>query len=94
MRSKVAVFVELFRQARSIDRQAEKLRQSERRERDLLRLRSEAAIARSRAEYETTFSEAPVGIGHAAPDGRWRRVNRRLSEILDVPMNRLLEGRL
>ena len=93
VRSKVAVFVELFRQRRRIDRQAEKLRQSERRERDLLRLRSEAAIARSRAEYETTFAEAPVGIGHAAPDGRWLRVNRRLSEILDVPMNELLDGR-
>src|SRR5262249_47683343 len=36
--------------------------------------------------------EAPVGIGHAAPDGRWRRVNRRLSEILDVPIDELLEG--
>jgi len=35
------------------------------------------AEARDRA----TFEQAAVGIAHAAPDGRWLRVNRRLCEI-------------
>jgi PAS domain S-box-containing protein len=46
------------------------------------RHRAEAALRESEDLNRITFEEAPVGIAHLAPDGRWLRVNRRLSEIL------------
>ena len=75
---KDVVFVNLYRQAREIERHCEKLRQAERREREFVE-----------AMYEATFEEAPIGIGHAAIDGRWLRANRRLSEILGRPTETL-----
>ncbi len=74
VRSKVAVFAELHRQAREIERRGELLRLSKQRELELLE-----------SLYDVTFEEAPIGIGHATLDGRWIRLNRRLSEILEVP---------
>jgi len=93
LRAKVSVFVELFRQARQIERQAEQLRESERRERDLEKAQAEVALARSEAAYQATFDEAPIGIGHATPDRRWLRVNRRLCEIFGVSREQMLDGR-
>jgi PAS domain S-box-containing protein len=79
LKAKVAVFVQLFRQARLIGRQAEALLDAEHREREVLE-----------AMYRDTFEEAPIGIGHTDIDGRWRRVNRRLAEILGYPQDELL----
>jgi len=80
VRAKVAVFVELFRQRRRNERQAKQLQQAEAR----LRARAEEALRESEAIYQATFEEAPVGIGHASPDGVWTKVNRRLGELLGV----------
>ena len=41
-----------------------------------------------------TFELAPVGIAHVAPDGRFLRVNRRLSAILGYDRAELLERRV
>jgi PAS domain S-box-containing protein len=85
VRSKVAVFVELFRQRRRIERQASQLRAAELREQQRLREQAEHALKISEAIYELTFEHAPVGIGHADPQGRWTRVNGRLCTLLGRP---------
>jgi PAS domain S-box-containing protein len=82
VRSKVAVFVELFRQRRRIERQATQLRAVELREQHWLRERAERALQLSEALYESTFERAPVGIGHTDLDGHWTRVNQRLCTIV------------
>jgi PAS domain S-box-containing protein len=82
VRAKVGVFVQLWRQRQQIERQAAQLREVELREQMLRRQRAEAALRESEAAYELTFYEAPVGIGHATPEGAWTRTNARLREIL------------
>lgn len=42
--------------------------------------------------YRSTFEEAAVGIAHVAPDGRWLRVNRMVSEITGYGAGELLGG--
>jgi PAS domain S-box-containing protein len=82
VRSKVAVFVEMYRQRKQIERQAVKLREAELRQQRLARQHAEEALRKSETIYQLTFEEAPVGIGHASPDGLWTKVNARLCEIL------------
>jgi PAS domain S-box-containing protein len=82
MRSKVEVFVELYRQRRQLARQSARLRDAEVREQTLLRARAEEALRESESLYQLTFEKAPVGIGHAGVDGRLTRVNWRLEQIL------------
>jgi PAS domain S-box-containing protein len=87
VRAKVAVFVDLFRKTQQVRLQEEKLREAERR-------RSEHALRRSEVLYEATFDEAAVGIGHAATDGRWLRVNRKLCDVLGYAEDEALHLRL
>jgi PAS domain S-box-containing protein len=84
MQSKVANFVELYRQRKSLEKQAIQLREAELREQRLLRQQAEDALRESEALYQLTFEEAPLGIGHASAQGEWIRVNRRLGEILGM----------
>jgi PAS domain S-box-containing protein len=94
LRSKVAVFVELWRQKKLLERQAIRLGEAEIRHQRGLVQRAEARLRESEALYELTFDEAPVGIGHASAEGRWTRVNARLCEILDRPRGDLLGARV
>jgi len=71
LRAKVEVFVDLWRARREVERTSEALEQAHSRERMFLE-----------SLYDVTFAEAPIGIGHAALDGRWIRVNARLARIL------------
>lgn len=32
--------------------------------------------------FRATFEQAPIGIAHVAPDGRWLRINRKLCDIV------------
>jgi PAS domain S-box-containing protein len=41
--------------------------------------------------FQATFDFAAVGIGHAAPDGRYLRVNRKLCEIVGYTREELLQ---
>lgn len=52
----------------------------------------EDTTERRRAEemFRATFDLATVGIAHVGLDGRWLRVNRRLSEIVGYPEEELL----
>ncbi|HZU95565.1 MAG TPA: ATP-binding protein [Planctomycetota bacterium] len=85
VRTKVAVFVEMFRQRRQIERQSARLREIELREQRDRRERAEEALKESEELYQRTFEDAPIGIGHAAADGTIRRANRKLCEILGCP---------
>lgn len=69
LRAKVAVFTALWRQARELEQALEALRESEQRER-----------AYMEALYDVTFEQAPIGIGHAALDRTWLRVNPHLAK--------------
>jgi PAS domain S-box-containing protein len=40
------------------------------------------ALADSEERFRVTFENAPVGMAHVAPDGRWLRVNEALCRIL------------
>jgi PAS domain S-box-containing protein len=87
VRAKVAVFVDLFRKTQQVRHQEEQLREAERR-------RSEHALRQSEVLYEATFNEAAVGIGHAATDGRWLRVNQKLCDVLGYSQDEALRLRL
>jgi len=71
LRSKVRVFVDLWRKSREVERASAALRAADLRERRLLE-----------TLYDVTFEEARIGIGHASTDGTWLRVNARLATIL------------
>ena len=90
LRAKVEVFVELYRQKQRIQEQAQRLREAELREQQLLRERAEEALRESEAVYQLTFEEAPVGIGHVSTDGRWLKLNERLSQMLGAPASELI----
>jgi PAS domain S-box-containing protein len=47
------------------------------------------ALAESEARFRVTFENAPVGIAHVAPDGRWLRVNDAMCRILGYPADEL-----
>jgi PAS domain S-box-containing protein len=55
------------------------------------RRRAEAAMRGSEERFRSTFEQAAVGMAHAALDGRWMRVNRRLCEILGYQKEEFLE---
>ncbi len=90
LRAKVSVFVEMFRQRRQIEHQAAQLRGAELREQRLLREQAEEALRESESLYQLTFEQAPVGIGHATPEGVVTQANRRLCQILDADMKALI----
>lgn len=56
---------------------------------------AEAALVTSEALFRETFEQTAVGMAHISLDGRWLRVNERLSEILgfspDVLQNRAFQ---
>ena len=83
VRAKVAVFVDLFRKARRIRQQEERLREVERR-------RGEEALQRSEELYIATFEEATIGIAHTDADGRFLKLNRRLCDILGMSASEAL----
>jgi PAS domain S-box-containing protein len=93
VRSKVATFVELYRQRKRMERQAARLREVEVREQRLLREQAEQALSDSESLYQLTFEHAPVGIGHLAPGGTFTRANPRLCEILGCGEPSKLQGK-
>ena len=54
------------------------------------RKRAEEALKESEERFRATFHQAAVGVAHAGLDGRWRRCNERLSEIVGYPHEELL----
>jgi PAS domain S-box-containing protein len=81
--AKVAVFVDLQRKAEQIRVQEERLRA-------LDRERNAEALRESEVLYEATFNQAPVGIAHLSPGGRWQRVNERFCALLNRTAGELL----
>lgn len=54
------------------------------------RRRTQEALRGAEEMFRATFDLATVGIAHVGLDGRWLRVNRRLSEIVGYPEEELL----
>ena len=46
------------------------------------RRRMEEELRESEERFRVTFSQAPIGIGHVTPDGRWQRINQKYCEIV------------
>ena len=55
------------------------------------RRRIEGVLRESEERFRATFEHAAVGAAHVGIDGRWLRVNRRLSEIVGYEREELLE---
>src|SRR5262249_34140821 len=54
------------------------------------RKRAEKELADSEARFRATFENAAVGIGHAAHDGKFLRLNKAMSRILGWPAEDLI----
>ena len=52
--------------------------------------RLESALRESEERFRATFEQAAVGLAHVTADGRWLRVNHRLTEILGYTRDELL----
>lgn len=52
---------------------------------------AEAALRESAEHFRATFDQAFVGMAHAAPGGRWLRVNQKLCEMLGYSREELLQ---
>ncbi|HEY0859266.1 MAG TPA: ATP-binding protein [Albitalea sp.] len=61
---------------------------------DAQRRAAEHALRESEERLRNTFEMAAVGIAHVAPDGRFLRVNKRLSETLGHSAEALLKMRV
>ncbi len=83
VRAKVGVFVELLRKAKQLKASEEQLRESERKQ-------SSEALRASEAQYEAAFEAAPIGIAHAAVDGKLLRANQKFCAILDYSKSEVL----
>lgn len=104
VRAKVAVFVELYRQAREIERQARLLQEIQAREQDRLRRRADEAIAeRQRAEVAREASEARfrrlqesglVGIFFWQLDGRVMDANEAFLSMVGFSKDELRVGHI
>lgn len=51
---------------------------------------AEQLLKESEERFQATFEQAAVGIAHISLDGRWLRVNQKLSEILSYTREELL----
>jgi diguanylate cyclase (GGDEF)-like protein/PAS domain S-box-containing protein len=51
------------------------------------------ALREAEERFRRAFDDAPIGMGLVAPDGRWLRVNRTLTEITGYSEAELLERR-
>ena len=54
------------------------------------RKQAEEVLKESEERFRATFHQAAVGVAHVGLDGRWLRVNERLSEIVGYPREELL----
>jgi PAS domain S-box-containing protein len=48
-------------------------------------------LLESEANFNETFDQMAIGIAHVALDMRWRRVNQKLCDIVDIPRDELLK---
>ena len=87
VKAKVAVFADLYRKSRRLQRQEKELRWAE-------RALNQQVLSEHEAEFQATFEKAAAGIAHVSTDGRLLRINQRLCEIIDYPQKDALQLRL
>ncbi len=51
---------------------------------------SEGRLKESEERFRLTFKKAAIGMAHVSPDGRWLRVNEKLSQIVGYDKDELL----
>jgi diguanylate cyclase (GGDEF)-like protein/PAS domain S-box-containing protein len=56
------------------------------------RVHAQAALGEAEERFRRAFNDAPIGMGLVAPDGRWLRVNERLTEITGFSEAQLLHS--
>jgi diguanylate cyclase (GGDEF)-like protein/PAS domain S-box-containing protein len=56
------------------------------------RVHAQAALGEAEERFRRAFNDAPIGMGLVAPDGRWLRVNERLTEITGFSEAHLLNS--
>jgi len=84
VRAKVAVFADLFRKDRRLERNAEAVREGERRQREeMLSALRHAAERR----YMNLAEAVPLGVWTAAPDGELTYANRYWTEYTGIPLD-------
>ena len=54
------------------------------------RVHAQAALSEAEERFRRAFNDAPIGMGLVALDGRWLRVNQRLTEITGFSGSQLL----
>lgn len=81
VRAKVAIFAELFRKDRRLKRQAEALREAERRERDVMITELRHAAER---RYMNLAEAVPLSVWTADPDGHLTYANRYWTEYTAI----------
>ncbi|MBE9157280.1 CHASE3 domain-containing protein [Nodosilinea sp. LEGE 06152] len=55
------------------------------------RLQAEMELREQEQLFRSTFNQAAVGIAHVSSDGRWLRVNQKLSQIVGYTRDELLQ---
>ncbi|PSN13118.1 hypothetical protein C7293_17225 [filamentous cyanobacterium CCT1] len=55
------------------------------------RLQTEMELREQEQLFRSTFNQAAVGIAHVSSDGRWLRVNQKLSQIVGYTRDELLQ---
>jgi PAS domain S-box-containing protein len=91
VRGKVAGLVDLFEKTRQVKRQAERIRQMERREFEE-RLAQENARRRwSEGQFRELMEQAPFSVQVFAPDGHTLRVNRAWEELWGVTLDQIAD---
>ena len=87
VKAKVAVFADLHRKSRRLQRQEKELRWAE-------RALNQQVLSEHEAEFQATFEKAAAGIAHVGTDGHCLRVNPRLCEIIGYSPKDVLKLRL
>src|ERR1051326_4364744 len=75
LKSKVAVFIDLFKKTEKVKQQAEQLCLFERKEHERLRAQTLAALHKSEERFRATFELAAIGIALANADRKSTRLN-------------------
>ncbi len=93
LKSKVAVFIELYQNYYQIQQQAKQLKiANEQLASDInKRQKIELALRQSEEKFRSAFDYAAIGMALVGLDGKWLQVNRSLCEILGYSEEELLQ---
>ncbi len=91
VRGKVAGLVDLFEKTRQVKRQAERIRQMERREFEERLAQENARLRQSEGRFRGLMEQAPFSVQVFAPDGHTLRVNRAWEELWGTTLDQIAD---